>query len=61
MILAQDVRYETPNSVGSSDPGDQFVQPHRLLRAEAEVSVMVGDVLMESHNGLGVVGAAATQ
>ena len=61
MILAQNVRDETPNSVGSSDPGDQSVQPHRLLRVEAEVSVMVGEVLMESNNGLGVVGAEATQ
>src|ERR1700758_495274 len=39
---------------------DEFLQWRRPQREEAEVSIMVGKVLMECHNGLGVLGAQTT-
>ena len=36
---------------------DELVEINRVQREEAEVAVMVGEVLMKCHNGLGVVGA----
>ena len=39
MILAQDVRYETPNSAGSSDPGQMFEQG----RPHAKRMILMGD------------------
>ena len=40
---------------------NDFVKLDRLQREESVVAVMIGQVLMERHNSLGILGTEATQ
>jgi hypothetical protein len=40
---------------------NEFVKLDRVQREESVVAIMIGEVLMKCHNGLGIVGTEATQ
>jgi hypothetical protein len=55
-------RAESAEPIGRlGQPANEFLQLHRLQREEAKVAIMVGEVLMQPRDGLGIVDTEATQ